>query len=316
MIQADLFYEPKSSGHSIIENRIQTYDKSHCWQYDIRLQNLASDLAFAGLTQEAAQQITTDEFTFSHIDPEDQESCRQVVQFIEKHEWLGKMPNRPTHRFVARYQNHLVGVIVFATPNTFSNLLGKENSGLEKLIARGACISWSPVNTASWLLMKSIRWMVKNTQFRFFTAYSDPEAKELGTIYQACNFFYLGQKYGADKMYLDPDNPDKGWFSDREFRKRSKYIRYAANLGMSSSEFEKHYMKRWTPDWSKMSEDFRLDLKKEEKKFKDSCLVRVTKPKHKYVYVLGENKRETKSLRNIFQQKNKKLSMLSYPKTR
>lgn len=43
--------------------------------------------------------------------------------------------------------------------------------------------------------------MVKNTQYRLFTAYSDTEAKELGTIYQACNFYYLGKKSGAGYQY-------------------------------------------------------------------------------------------------------------------
>ena len=46
-------------------------------------------------------------------------------------------------------------------------------------------------------------WMVKNTEFRLFEAYADPEAKELGTIYQACNFYYVGDNFGSDKLYFD-----------------------------------------------------------------------------------------------------------------
>ena len=36
--------------------------------------------------------------------------------------------------------------------------------------------------------------MVNNTQYRLFTAYSDPQALELGQIYTALNFYCLGQK--------------------------------------------------------------------------------------------------------------------------
>ena len=94
------------------------------------------------------------------------------------------MPNRPTNRFTARtvIGNELAGVIVMAVPNAFSLLLGPENVNHEKLVSRGASISWAPKHTASWLLMKSIRWMAAHTNFCLFTAYSDPEAKELGTM--------------------------------------------------------------------------------------------------------------------------------------
>ena len=84
-------------------------------------------------------------------------------------------------------------------PNAFSKLLGKNTNDLERLISRGACISWSPKNLGSAFLMWCLRWMVKNTDYRIFTAYSDPTARELGTIYQACNFYYLGQKVWYNK---------------------------------------------------------------------------------------------------------------------
>ena len=103
------------------------------------------------------------------------------------------MPLRPTHRFTATFKGQLAGVVVMATPNSFSNLLGPDSRHQEKLISRGACISWSPKNLGSALVIFSVRCMAKHTAFRIFTAYSDTEARELGTIYQACNFIYLGQ---------------------------------------------------------------------------------------------------------------------------
>ena len=42
---------------------------------------------------------------------------KEIKQFIERHEWLGKIPNRPTQRFTARLKknNVLAGVVIMAT---------------------------------------------------------------------------------------------------------------------------------------------------------------------------------------------------------
>jgi hypothetical protein len=202
-----------------------------------------------------------------------------------------------------------------ATPNAFSHTLGKENKGLEKLISRGASISWAPKNLGSWLIMKSVKWMVHNTDYRFFTAYSDPEAKELGTIYQACNFIYLGQTSGTAKQYFDPNNEKAGWFSDRDFRKRSKYRKYAKNIGISKVQWDK-WMKKYSPNWDVIPPEIKTKIKAEEKKYRESCLSRTVPPKHKYCYILGRTKGETKRLHNLFKKHNPKLYNLPYPQER
>lgn len=223
------------------------------------------------------------------------------------------MPRRPTHRFIATYQGHLAGVVVMATPNSFSNLLGVENRHLEKLISRGACISWSPKNLGSALVMFAIRWMVRNTEFRFFTAYSDTEARELGTIYQACNFIYLGQSSGAREEYFDPEDPSKDWFSDRQFRKTSQIRRYARELRIG-----------WRPEWSspdkvqweKMPKEVAALIKEQARRYRRRCERRSLHAKHKYVQILGRNRRETENLRALFQEKNPDLFGIPYPKVR
>ena len=202
-----------------------------------------------------------------------------------------------------------------ATPNAFSNLLGKENKDKEKLISRGACISWGPKNLGSWLIMSSVRWMAENTDFRYFTAYSDPEAKELGTIYQACNFTYLGQTSGTSKQYLDPLHSEKGWFSDREFRKKSKYQRYAQAIGIDKQTW-KGWMKKYSPNWEIIPEDIKVKIKAEEKKYRDSCQSRPVPAKHKYVYILGPSPGETKYYKRLFKKLNPKKANLPYPQER
>ena len=73
-------------------------------------------------------------------------------------------------------------------PNAFSTLLGEKTKEIDRLIARGASASWTPKNLGSHILMMCMKWMVENTPYRLFTAYSDPTAKERGKIYQGLNF--------------------------------------------------------------------------------------------------------------------------------
>ena len=297
--------------------RFHGYTGEKCWQAHVSDLNREEDMELSGLTSSEISSLRTSDFIFEHVPSDDKIACEEIKLFIQKHEWLGKLPNRPTHRFTARLKKNgqLAGTIIMAVPNAFSNLLGRENKNKEKLISRGACISWAPKNLGSWLISSSIKWMVKNTEFRYFTAYSDPEAKELGTIYQACNFIYLGQTSGTSKQYLDPNHPDKGWFSDREFRKKSKYYRYAQSIGIDKETW-KGWMKKYSPNWDLVPPDIKIKIKNEEKRYRDSCLVRDVPAKHKYVYILGSTKSETKYYKRLFRQHNPKKVNLSYPSLR
>ena len=156
--------------------------------------------------------------------------------------------------------------------------------------------------------------MVENTRFRLFTAYSDTEAKELGTVYQACNFTYLGKKSGGSAMFFDPEKPESGWFSDREFRKPGAYKRYAKQLGIE-------WKSEWNDDrekiaWDQMPPGVEDQLRQAGRDYQARCEKRPVPPKHKYAYILGSNKRETEKLRKKFAELNPKLVNLPYPKVR
>jgi len=296
--------------------RYQDYTKKHCWQYDIRISNYKEDLAKANLTEKEVASLRTSDFEFSFVESKDKETCQEIIQFIKRHEWLGKMPLRPTHRFTMRYKGMLAGVVVMAIPNAVSKLMGdgfvirgELVTQYEKLISRGACISWSPKNLASTMIMQSIKWMVKNTTFRLFTCYGDEEAKEVGQIYQACNFFYLGKNSGSRKMYFDPNNPSAGWFSDRVFRKLGKYKKYAKDLGITwDSSWDNG---KWTVLWKNMGKAVETTLRQAAKDYQAKCDERAVPLKHKYAYVLGSSSKETKRLRSLFNAINK---VKKYPK--
>ena len=195
-------------------NRLKTYNKDWCWQYQMRLDNLQQDIS--NLVDDC-HNIKLDDFEFRLLTTVEEKE--DAVNFIKRHEWLGTITMYTTHYFGAFYKDILAGVITMSVPNSFSKLVGEDTHKLERLISRGACISWSPKCLASKFLMWCIKYMVMNTDFRVFTAYSDPTAKELGTIYQACNFFYLGNHFGTTVKYISPYTGKL--VSDRAFRQKS-----------------------------------------------------------------------------------------------
>jgi hypothetical protein len=286
--------------------RTQEYSKDHCWQYDIRLNNYKEDLMLCNLSEDEVKDLKTSDFEFKFVT--DKAEQKRLAKFIQRHEWLGNLSQFTTHWFGAYYKGILAGVILMNMPNAFSKMLGENTKELERLVSRGACISWSPKNLASNFLMWCIKYMVKNTQYRLFTAYSDPTAKELGTIYQACNWYYLGQSSGGTKKYI---NPYTGKLvTDRVFRARSFYKRYAKDLGIQ-------WQKDWSNDrkmlWENIPDDIEKQLRDYSKEVQKNSDYYIFPSKHKYAYVLGENKLETKRLRKEFLVKNK---VYPYPKNR
>jgi hypothetical protein len=290
----------------LIQERHNSYNENHCWQYEIRLRNFEKDIQESNITESYVKSLRVKDFEFKEVTDKLEKS--KLKAFIERHEWLGNLSQYTTHWFACYHKDILAGVILFNMPNAFSKILGENTKDLERLISRGACISWSPKNLASSFLMYCINHMVKNTQYRLFTAYSDPTAKELGTIYQACNFYYLGQNSGTTTRYINPYT--KKVVSDRFFRQRTAYRKYAKELDI---EWQKNWAHPTGMDWKNIPDEIEAKLR-DYSKYKQSISEKIKMPsKHKYAIVIGKDKRETKLLRALFESRNK---VLEYPKSR
>jgi len=286
--------------------RAKEYSKEHCWQYDIRLRNREEDLSESGFTEKYVSSLRVNDFDFKEVF--DVAEKKSLVEFIVRHEWLGTLSQYTTNWFACYHKGVLSGVILFNMPNAFSKYLGEETKTLERLISRGACISWSPKNLASCFLMWAIKQMVEKTPYRLFTAYSDPAANELGTIYQACGFYYLGQTFGAKTRYINPYTGKV--VSDRYFRQKTAYKKYASELGISWQASWNHATGM---SWGNMPSEMEKVLKdfgKKKQAESDKIMVPL---KHKYALVLGVDKRETKKLRAELLSRTK---VFPYPKQR
>lgn len=291
---------------SLLE-QIKAYDKDYCFQYQRRLDTYEEDKEKYGWSDEDIKKIKLSDFNYMPLTT-DKEKL-DATNFIKRYEWLGTIGSYPTHWFGAYYNGILGGVIIMGMPNAFSKMLGENTKDIERLIARGASASWCPMNLGSNFLMWCIKWMVKNTKYRLFTCYSDPQAKEKGSIYQALNFYYLGRKSGTTVRCINPYNKEK-IVTDRAFRARSFYKRYAKDLHIE-------WQKDWNNDqkilWENIPDDIEKRLRDYSKKMYEESEKIEFPSKHKYAFVLGKDKRETKALRKLFLENNK---TYPYPKER
>lgn len=273
--------------------------KEICHQYDIRLKLREEDLknlSFDPLL------LKISEFNFKG-----EELNGEIISFIKKYEWLGTIGVNPKWVFTARYKSTLAGVVLINEPVAFSKLLGEETKELEALIQRGACASWTPKNLGSSLIMFSCRWMVKNTKKRCFVAYSDSSAGEIGTIYQACNFDYLGNNFGVKYKYLHPSFKNSAWFSDQTLKRTSTLKKWLKDSCIISTEdwFKKNGFK----DLKNIPKDIQEKWKLWQNKILKESIKIPQISKGKYVLVLGTSKKDQKKLNSL-----KNYTPKEYPK--
>jgi len=144
---------------------------------------------------------------------------------IQRYEWLGTIG-----RAVAAYGLHttdgeLIGVALFGRPGSpeAGDLCGPDYRDRAICLERGACVHWAHPHAASFLISRACKLAAADHGWRIFYAYADPSAGELGTVYQACNWLYLGQNVGRRagsgmrNIVIDPNGRE---YSTRGLRHR------------------------------------------------------------------------------------------------
>jgi hypothetical protein len=161
---------------------------------------------------------------------------QEAAAVILKYEWLGTM-GRPQACYGLFWDINskpvLGGVVCFGrSPGTrASDLCGPEFTHLAIALERGACVHWAPKNAASWFIPKAIELASKEFGWKIFYAYSDPAAGEIGTIYQACNWIYLGIGPGHGPTRQKWIKPDGKAVSSRTLRYHKLSTSQALELG-------------------------------------------------------------------------------------
>lgn len=247
---------------------------------------------------------------------------REAQEFVKRVEWLGTTGQKTTHYFTLRIKptldpnRTLVAVVTMGCPGNFStSLLGSNTEHMEKLVSRGACISWVPPGLPSWLIRRAVDWMVQATAARLFVAYGDPAAGELGTVYRHAAWHYLGPDFGADAEW---HHPEHGKVGDRDLRHVGMIQEYARRASVEWDEawVEQRPGGERTVRWDEMPLGVHRRIKEQEKLFKVECWKVPMVLKHKFFKLQGPTPQETSALHTTFAQRNPELINLPFPEER
>jgi hypothetical protein len=133
-------------------------------------------------------------------------------EIIMKYEWLQSMPQAGRYYYgLVRPDERVIGAACFgAGPSPQArDFCGQENTARVLCLERGACAPIVPKGgkhadgAASRLIMRACKALVHDTRkderIGAFFAYSDQAAGELGTVYQAAGWTYIGHGVGRNK---------------------------------------------------------------------------------------------------------------------
>lgn len=158
-----------------------------------------------------------------------------------------------THCFAVRIEDMLVGAAVFGhqAGNAETGSIFKPPYNTKddcRELKRFVMIDDLPRNSESRFIGESLRWLRRNTDLNGVVSYADPEQDHSGTIYRVSNWEYTGLS-----------NPSKRLIVDGEEIHRRRATNLYGDCKVSTIEAMGHIVGS-----------------------------RVTKPKHRYVYVLNK----------------------------
>ena len=187
-------------------------------------------------------------------------SRRLAAQIILKYEWLGTMSPTSWHYGIF-FGGYCAGVTCVGSGATMAGAYHHEQFQIERgemlTLARGACVHWAPEHTNSRLVSMTCKLAAKEIGGKLIWATADTDAGEIGTIYQACNWVYIGISKRSRALGTEIVSPKGRAYNDRSIGGWGK----KRGLGYAA-------MKR--------------DL------LSAGWLLQASNPKHRYVYVLDK----------------------------
>lgn len=135
-------------------------------------------------------------------------SRKLAEQIILKYEWLGTMGAGSNYFYGIFFESYCAGVVCFGVGSGGANVNAHMEFRIRRdelaYLARGANVHWSPKGANSKLVSWACRLLPKRTNAKLAIAYSDTDAGEIGTIYQACNWVCIG-KGSSTTQWIAPN---------------------------------------------------------------------------------------------------------------
>ncbi len=201
-------------------------------------------------------------------------SYHSAKAIILDYEWLGNM-GTTEFAYGIFWEDSLAGTVCFGRTGgtrVYSSVCGPQYTQHAITLCRGACVHWAHPHAASKLISSACRAMVEHG-YNIFIAYSDPDAGEIGTVYQACNWIYCGMTSATEKFETPSGEVKDG-------RLVSAYTRDRRNGTM------KYRCTRAEQKQQMLGQGYRF--------FKGN-------PKHRYVHIVARSRREEKQIRSSLQ---------------
>lgn len=149
----------------------------------------------------------------------DRATCEKIIL---EYEWLGCMPAVVWHMYGIFFEGNCGGVVCYGPE--YSENLGKiareqgrkcadwSKYGYEGkmiLLSRGACTHWAHPHSGSKLIRQSMKMLPP--RYEVITCTTDHAAGEIGTIYQACGFYYVGSMRESNDRVNSREKDRDGW---------------------------------------------------------------------------------------------------------
>lgn len=162
---------------------------------------------------------------------------KTAQKIILEHEWIGTMPLPKSCRFIygIYFEGFCGGVAVYVEPST--RQFNKDYPRQAVQLNRGACVHWTPHNTASYFLSKTFK-LLKEQGIKIIVAYCTQEAGEIGIIYQSLNFIYTGETTKSNVYWLD-----NHWISERTLADKIKWAKYKPEYLEAFNNLDKKELK-------------------------------------------------------------------------
>lgn len=208
---------------------------------------------------------------------------KHAEPIILKYEWLGTLPANCTKYTGLFFDGTLGGVCCF----TNVKFGGKYTIFGYKAycLCRGACAHWVPKWGASKLISGSLKLLFGDGEPIVIVAYSDWSAGEIGTVYQACNWTYLG--HSETREYIGP--------SGKRYDINTPAVRAVPGFKRKNNK-----------DLKATPEMIKIEKAKMER---DGYVLKDGPTRGRYVYVAGKKCKEKKHIEKFLKTKSK-----PYPK--
>jgi hypothetical protein len=166
----------------------------------------------------------------------EQISKAEAEALILQYEWLGNCGRGASAFYGLKSRDdELLGVAIFGvgTSQQARNICGRESIPLAVSLMRGCCVHFAPKNAPSFLIRWATEHAYEDHGWKIFIAYADSDAGEIGSVYQAVGWHYIGEGLGRPKgnVHLNWRKPDGTEISSQTVHRRNLTKRDCLAMG-------------------------------------------------------------------------------------